>query len=266
MLHRLAMFGDIGSSAAFGLELFDQRGAFLAQLAEVDAGIDAGLLCGGRNQRIHFALASQAKGHRVAWLEIGIVPMALVADRGDGRLGRADQLGNLIVADFRMVLDDPQDAIRLVLALRNRRVTRAGGTARLFRLARQLEHIVRIGLAAVELFLGQLAVADRVTPSQLGRGGIIGDGLDFENVQAAEGGDLVEGQRRIVDQPGGGGVLHQRMGGSGHDGLPLATDLRRENGNSRPFSERLSFANVGCARQLGKRAKLNARTVRCCRA
>ena len=40
-----------------------------------------------------------------------------LADRGDGRAGRADQLADLAVADLGMVADDPGDSVRLVLAL-----------------------------------------------------------------------------------------------------------------------------------------------------
>ena len=60
--------------------------------------------------------------------------------------------------------------------------------------------------------MGQLAGADRVAAGQLGRGGIVGDRLDLEDVKAAEFGDLLERQRGVVDQPGGGRMGHEGLG------------------------------------------------------
>jgi hypothetical protein len=36
--------------------------------------------------------------------------------------------------------------------------------------------------------------------------------LHFENVQAAEFGNLVKAERSVVDQPAGGSVGHERLG------------------------------------------------------
>ena len=66
--------------------------------------------------------------------------------------------------------------------------------------------------------MGQLAGADRVAAGQLGRRGVVGDRLDLEDVEPAEFGDLLERQRGIVDQPGGGRMGHERLG---HDKSPL---------------------------------------------
>jgi hypothetical protein len=102
--------------------------------------------------------------------------------------------------------------------------------------------MIRVGLAAIELVLGQFAVAHRIAAGQLGGGGIIGNRLHFKDMQAAEGGNLFKGQRRIVDQPGGRRMRHQRMGGSGHGFAP--SKMSSGNGNSRPFSERLCRQTV----------------------
>ena len=40
---------------------------------------------------------------------------------------------------------------------------------------------------------------------------IVGHGLDFEDVQPAESGDLFKTKRGIVNQPGGGCVRHERL-------------------------------------------------------
>ena len=41
----------------------------------------------------------------------------------------------------------------------------------------------------------------------------VGDRLHLERVQPAEVGDLLEGQRGVVDQPDGGRLGHQGRGG-----------------------------------------------------
>ena len=74
------------------------------------------------------------------------------------------------------------------------------------------ELVIGIVLAAVDLVQGELARAQRVAAGELGRGGIVGDRLHLEDVQAAEFGDLLEGERRVVDQPGSGRVGHERLG------------------------------------------------------
>ena len=58
----------------------------------------------------------------------------------------------------------------------------------------------------------QFAGAQRIAPGELGGGGIVGDRLHFQDVQAAKFGDLLEGERGVVDQPGGGRVRHERLG------------------------------------------------------
>ena len=96
--------------------------------------------------------------------------------------------------------------------LRDRRVARPLGAADLVGLLVHLEPVVGIGLALLDLLVGELAGADRVAAGQLGRRGIVGDRLDLEDMQAAELGDLLEGERAVVDQPGGGRVGHQGLG------------------------------------------------------
>ncbi len=100
-----------------------------------------------------------------------------------------------------MVADDPSDAVRLVLAFGDRRVARPAGAADLIRLLLDAKLVIGIVLTAVDLVLVELAGADRVAAGELGRGGIVGDGLDFEDVEPAKFRDLLESERRIVDQP-----------------------------------------------------------------
>ena len=111
-----------------------------------------------------------------------------------------------------MVLDDPGDSVRLVLALADRRVARTPGAAHRFRRLLHLQAVVGIVLPLLDLLVRQLAGADRVAPGQLGRRGVVGDRLHLEDMQPAEFGDLLEGERCILDQPGGGRMGHQGLG------------------------------------------------------
>ena len=146
--------------------------------------------------------------------------MAAVADRGDGRARRADQLADLAVADLGVILDDPVDPVGLVLALADRRVARSLCAANGFGRLVHLQPVVGVLLPLLDLVVGQFAGADRVAAGELGCRGVVGDRLHFEDVQAAEFGDLLKGERRIVDQPGGGRVGHQGLGLLSHGVSP----------------------------------------------
>src|SRR6056297_2618764 len=76
------------------------------------------------NGRVEFGLLAQAKGHRIDRLDVVDVPVRPIADRLDGRLGRADKLGDLAIAEFRMEFDQPVDRRRAVLTLGQRHVAR----------------------------------------------------------------------------------------------------------------------------------------------
>src|SRR3546814_4418993 len=68
------------------------------------------------------------------------------------------------------------------------------------------------------LFRSHFVRADGIAAGIFGRGGLVGDRLDLEDVDAAIFGDLDKGEAGVVDQPGGGRVRHQRGGiGVGHD-------------------------------------------------
>ena len=79
-------------------------------------------------------------------------------------------------------------------------------------LLQEAKAIARIGLAAVDLLLVELARPDRVAASELGRRRVVGDRLDLQDVEPAEFGDLLEGERGVVDQPGSGRMGHERLG------------------------------------------------------
>ncbi len=80
------------------------------------------------------------------------------------------------------------------------------------RRALHLQAVFRIALAALDLFMRQLAGMDRVAARVFGAGEIVRHRLNLQNVEAAELGDLLEGKRGIVDQPGCRGMGHQRCG------------------------------------------------------
>src|SRR3546814_16547082 len=84
--------------------------------------------------------------------------------------------------------------------------------------------VIGIGLALVDFLDRQFVRADGIAPRQLGRGGIVGDRLDLEDVEAAKIGDLLKAERGAIDQPRSGRVRQERLGrrkkvGSGTRGV-----------------------------------------------
>jgi hypothetical protein len=78
---------------------------------------------------------AQAEADRVTRLDVRAVPVGAVAHRRDRRLGGADQLGDLSVGQLGMILGQPGDRVRLVLALGDRRVARPAMPRELLRCA-----------------------------------------------------------------------------------------------------------------------------------
>jgi hypothetical protein len=74
-----------------------------------------------------------------------------------------------------------------------------------------LQPVVGVVLALEDFLMGQLAGADRVAAGELGGGGVVGDRLHLENMEAAKLGNLLEAERGIVDQPRRGRVGHERL-------------------------------------------------------
>jgi hypothetical protein len=72
--------------------------------------------------------------------------------------------------------------------------------------------VFRIALRLVELLARQLAVGDRIGAADIARHLAVGDAAHLQRVQAAEVGDLLEGERGVVDQPDGGRLGHQDIG------------------------------------------------------
>src|SRR5690242_14130927 len=102
----------VGAGVGFRRVLRRRRGDFGRLLAAVGAG-DGGL---------EFLQGAEAERDRMARLDVGRVPMRALAHRLDGRLGRADELRDLPVAELGMALQEPGDGVGLVLALGDRRV------------------------------------------------------------------------------------------------------------------------------------------------
>ncbi len=143
-----------------------------------------------------------------------------------------------------MVAHQPGDAVGLVLALGDRRVARALRLGDRQRNVGRLQHQARrrVGLAALDLVVGQLAVADRVDALDPLGDLAVGDRLDLERVQAAELGDLVEGEPGVLHQPHRGGLGHegQRHGFSPHRQALVAD------------GDALSGVNIGCSDRADK--------------
>jgi hypothetical protein len=126
-----------------------------------------------------------------------------LAHRLDGGLGGADQLGDLGVLELRVVARQPGDPVRLVLALGHRRIARPLGALGGFGQVEldQLQAPRGVVLAALDLFPGKLAVGGGVQTLDSNRHFAVGDALHLELVQTAELGDLLEGERGVLDQP-----------------------------------------------------------------
>ena len=185
----------------------------------------AGAGASHRNDLLQIVRRTQAETDRVLRLDVGGVPMGAIADRGNGRLGRADQLGNLPVRHFRVILQQPGDGVRPVLPLGDRGVAGALGLG--------LGHgQVRLGglqagrgvaFAAVQFRLRQLTGLHGVEPLHSDGDLVVGDGLNFKLMQAAEIGDLPEREGRIFHKPNGSGLRHQR---TRHGYLPIGVGFR----------------------------------------
>ncbi|MNV83848.1 hypothetical protein D3C71_1776750 [compost metagenome] len=90
--------------------------------------------------------------------------MGALADLLDRRFGGADKAGNLCVLQLGMVANQPENGVRTILALGDRRVARALALAignADFRL-RKLQLVVRISLGAGDLVARQLSGSDRI--------------------------------------------------------------------------------------------------------
>ena len=77
--------------------------------------------------------------------------------------------------------------------------------------AASLQDVAVILLAARDLLARELAGRDRVHALDALRHVAVGDALHLQHVQAAQLGDLLEGQRGVLDQPHGGCFRHQEF-------------------------------------------------------
>ena len=73
-----------------------------------------------------------------------------------------------------------------------------------------MQATVGVLLAGGDFLARELAGRDRIVALDAGRHFAVGDPFDLERVQFAELGDLIEGQRGVLDQPDGGRLRHQR--------------------------------------------------------
>ena len=155
----------------------------------------------------------QAERHRVLRLDVRDVPVAALADRGDGRARGADQLADLPVGDFGMVRMIQAIPSGLSWRLRDRRVARALGAADLapapcasaagnrdrsgrFSISSWVSSPARIGSRPVSLVAAvssAIACTSRMCRPQ--------NSAICSKVS-----------ERVVDQPGGGRMGHQGLG------------------------------------------------------
>ncbi len=79
--------------------------------------------------------------------------------------------------------------------------------------------VIRIGFGVVDFFARQLTREDRIEALDSLGGIPVRNGFDLERVQFTELGDLIEGQRGILNEPNGGCLRHQRR--LGHGQIPF---------------------------------------------
>ncbi len=112
-----------------------------------------------------------------------------------------------------MLAQQPKNSVRAVLPPRYGRVFRTllGLDNRDLDLRfGQLQVIFRIVLSTLNFLARELARGDRVHALDAMRHVAVGDALHLEHMQVTELGDLVECERRIFNEPHGGGFGHQR--------------------------------------------------------
>ncbi|MGY3406330.1 hypothetical protein ACVWZV_002443 [Bradyrhizobium sp. GM5.1] len=94
----------------------------------------------------------------------------------------------------------------------------------------EAEPVVRVVLALLDFLAGQLAIGKGIHALDALGGVAIGDRAHLEGVHFGEIGDLIEGQRGIVEQPDGGRLGHQRCVAHGKSPLCFAHPFGGETG------------------------------------
>src|SRR5690606_346839 len=120
-----------------------------------------------------------------------------------------------------MVTHQPEDSVGAILTLRQRRVARTL-TLRLWHAnlrLRDLQLVVGIGFASSNFLARQLTIADRIHALDAVSCIAIGNSRHFQRVKRTELSNLVEGERRIVDEPDSSCLRHEKR--MSHKQVPL---------------------------------------------
>src|SRR5262245_29471321 len=139
--------------------------------------------------------------------------MRALTDGDDGRLGRADEAHDLRILELGVIAQQPENGIWPILTARNRRVAGPALGLDLRYLDLRLGELQSMGgifLGRGNLLARELPRGDRVHSFDTVGDVAVGNALHLEHVQTAEFGDLLEGERGVVDQPYGGRFWHQR--------------------------------------------------------
>src|SRR5215475_15027268 len=139
--------------------------------------------------------------------------MGALADRLNSGLRGADKPHDLAVLELGMVAHKPEDGIRAILATRYRCIARALLSLRLWQAnfgIEQLEPVIRIGDAFLDLLAAELACEHGIEALDALRRIAVGDCLHLEWMKLAKIGNLIERERGVLDQPDGGCFRHQR--------------------------------------------------------
>src|SRR5262249_15533850 len=173
---RLFVLLGLGLAANGGLRGGQERRALRLGLGRL-------LLGGALNLEVEVDLRAQPKRDRIHRLQVRGIPMGALADRLNSGLRGADKAHDLAVLDLGMVAHQPEDGIRAILATRYRCIARALLSLRLWQAnfgIEQLEPVIRIGDAFLDLFAAELACEHGIETLYALRRIAVGDCLHLE--------------------------------------------------------------------------------------
>ena len=192
-------------------QIFPPQAASAAFSSRAAAPLGSGARLAHRVEKLR--LGADAQQDRVLRRDVGRVPVSPLTHGVDRRLGGAEQLADLRVAQLVVVLEQPGDGVGAVLPFADRCVAGASGALRHFRgRADGLQPLGGILFAALDILAADLPVGDGVEAANTDCDLAIGDALHLERMQLAERRNLIEGERGVVDQPHRRGLGHQQLG------------------------------------------------------
>src|ERR1700730_10322406 len=137
--------------------------------------------------------------------------MRPVADCLQRRFRSAGETHDLRILQLGMIAHQPENRIRTILPPRQWRVARAALAAWLRQADlryRKLQMVLFIRFRRRDFLAGQLARRNRIMSPDPGGDFTVRDTLYLKRMKLAKIGDLLEGERCILDEPNRGGLGH----------------------------------------------------------